>query len=76
MVMRLIDARTGVDAVKLSGPGKQIRDNTKTGPGKQIRNNTKTFSTNEICWSPEGKRVVGIDLDYEVKPVGISGSKI
>jgi RNA polymerase sigma factor (sigma-70 family) len=73
MVMRLIDAGTGADAVKLTGPGKQIRNSTKAGPGKQIRNNTKISSTNEICWSTDGKRIVGVDLDYEVKPVKICG---
>ncbi|HEV3081924.1 MAG TPA: sigma-70 family RNA polymerase sigma factor [Gemmataceae bacterium] len=72
-VLRLIDARTGADAVKLTGPGKPIRDRTRTEPDKQPRNNARTFSTNEVCWSPDGKRLVAVDLDYAVKPIAICG---
>jgi RNA polymerase sigma factor (sigma-70 family) len=67
--LRFMDVETGADAVKLTGPGKQIRNNSKPEQEKQAR----TSSTNQICWSPDGKRVVSLDFDYKVKPIGIRG---
>jgi RNA polymerase sigma factor (sigma-70 family) len=68
-VMRFIDVETGADAFRLTGPAKQLRHNTKPGQEKQAR----TSSTNLICWSPDGKRVVSLDFDHNVKPIGIRG---
>lgn len=56
-VLRLVDARTGADAVSLTGPKKQFRN--------RIPNTPLTFSTNEVCWSRDGNRVAGLDLDWE-----------
>jgi RNA polymerase sigma factor (sigma-70 family) len=68
-VLRFINVETGADAVSLTRPGKQLRSNTKTGQGQQVR----MSSTNDVCWAPDGKRVVSLDLDYQVKPIGIRG---
>jgi RNA polymerase sigma factor (sigma-70 family) len=71
-VLRFIDVETGADLFRLTGPAgpaKQLRNNTKPGQEKRAR----TSSTNQVCWSPDSKRVVSLDLDYQVKPIGIRG---